>query len=135
MAYASMGYVDAVKGSPRRSACRCPNPPAHAEEAARKEREPDLYAVMEKAMNFYRGELKKSPRAIEYLKSAGSRARSPRATASATRPMTGRHSGRIPNYEDKALAEVGLIVQNDEASATTAFATASCSRSSTRAAR
>ena len=35
----------------------------------------------------------------------GSPARSPRATASATRPTTGRPSRRCSNYEDKALAE------------------------------
>ena len=46
-------------------------PRSARQEAARKEREPDLYAVMEKAMEFYRAELKKSPRAIDYLKGRG----------------------------------------------------------------
>jgi DNA primase len=116
MAYASMGYVDAVKELAAQVGMQVPESRPHtAEEAARREREPDLYAVMEKAMSFYRGELKKSPRAIEYLK---------------TRGLTGEIAARyrigyapddwqalrgvFPNYEDRALAEVGLLVQNDE---------------------
>lgn len=116
MAYASMGYVDAVKELAAQVGMQVPESrPRTAEEAARREREPDLYAVMEKAMSFYRGELKKSPRAIEYLK---------------TRGLTGDIAARyrigyapddwqalrfvFPNYEDRALAEVGLLVQNDE---------------------
>jgi DNA primase len=116
MAYASMGYVEAVKDLASQVGMQVPESrPRTPEEAARKEREPDLYAIMEKAMSSYRGELKKSPRAIEYLKGRG---------------VTGEIAARyrigyapddwqalqavFPNYEDKALAEVGLIVQNDE---------------------
>ena len=72
MAYGGMGYVDAVKDLAAAAGMQVPEArPRSPEEAARKEREPDLYAVMEKAMDFYRGELKKSPRAIEYLKRRG----------------------------------------------------------------
>jgi DNA primase len=116
MAYASMGYVDAVKELAAQVGMQVPESrPRTAEEAARREREPDLYAVMEKAMSFYRGELKKSPRAIEYLKTRG-----------LTGDIAARYRigyapddwqalrGVFPNYEDRALAEVGLLVQNDE---------------------
>jgi DNA primase len=116
MAYASMGYVDAVKELASQVGMQVPESrPRTPEEAARKEREPDLYAVMERAMNFYRGELKKSPRAIEYLKARG---------------LTGEIAARyrigyapddwqaltalFPRYEDKPLAELGLVVQSDE---------------------
>ena len=116
MAYASMGYVEAVTELASQVGLQVPESRARTpDEAARKEREPDLYALMEKAMTFYRGELKKSPRAIDYLKGRG---------------LTGEIAARyrigyapddwqalqavFPNYEDKALAEVGLIVQNEE---------------------
>ena len=115
MAYASMGYVDAVKELAGQAGMQVPEPAARSpEEAARKEREPDLYAIMEKAMAFYRSELKNSPRAIEYLKRRG---------------LTGEIAARyrmgyapddwqalkaaFPRYEDKALVEVGLVVQNE----------------------
>ena len=72
MAYASLGYIDAVKDLASQVGMQVPEArPRTPEEAARKERETDLYEVMEKAMDFYRAELKKTPRAIDYLKKRG----------------------------------------------------------------
>ena len=116
MAYAGMGYVDAVKDLAASVGMQVPeSQPRSPEEAARREREPDLYAVMEKAMEFYRAELKKSPRAIDYLKRRG---------------LTGEIAARFrigyapdgwqglkeafPEYEDKTLVEVGLVVEGEE---------------------
>ena len=116
MAYASLGYVDAVKDLASQVGMQVPEMrPRSPEEAARKEREPDLTAVMEKAMAFYRAELKKSPRAIEYLKKRG---------------LTGEIAARyrigyapegwqglkepFPEYEDKTLVECGLVIAGDE---------------------
>jgi DNA primase len=115
MAYASLGYVDAVKDLASQVGMQVPESlPRSPEEAARKEREPDLYALMEKTMDFYRAELKKSPRAIEYLKGRG---------------LTGEIAARyrmgyapddwqalesaFPNYQDKSLVEVGLVIENE----------------------
>jgi DNA primase len=116
MAYSALGYVDAVKELAGQVGLQLPDyRPPSPQEAARKERETDLYGVMEKAMDFYRGELKKAPRAIEYLKSRG---------------LTGEIAARFrmgyapdgwqglrsafPQYEDKALVEVGLVIEGDE---------------------
>src|SRR5687768_15947408 len=72
MAYGGMGFIDAMKELAASVGMQVPEPqPRTPEEAARKERETDLYGVMEKALEFYRAELKKSPRAIEYLKGRG----------------------------------------------------------------
>ncbi|HJS76408.1 MAG TPA: DNA primase [Burkholderiales bacterium] len=115
MAYASMGYVDAVKDLASQVGMQLPESrPRSPEEAARKEREPDLYALLEKAMTFYRAELKKSPRAIEYLKGRG---------------LTGEIAARyrmgyapddwqalekaFGDYQDKSLLEVGLVIENE----------------------
>src|SRR5688572_2698183 len=115
MAYASLGYVDAVKDLAAQVGMQVPEArPVSPEEAARKEREPDLYAIMEKAMAFYRAELKKSPRAIDYLKGRG---------------LTGEIAARyrigyapddwqalkavFPEYEEKALVDLGLVIQNE----------------------
>jgi DNA primase len=116
MAYASMGYVDAVKELASQVGMQVPESrPRTPEEAARKEREPDLYALMEKAMNFYRGELKKSPRAIEYLKGRGLTGEIAARYRIGYAPDDWQAlKGVFPNYEEKALAEVGLIVQNEE---------------------
>jgi DNA primase len=115
MAYAGLGYVDAVKDLAATAGMQVPEArPRSPEEAARREREPDLYAVMEKAMEFYRAELKKSPRPIDYLKARG---------------LTGEVAARFrigyapddwqglkqvfTEYEDKALVECGLVIDNE----------------------
>src|SRR5688572_13830238 len=116
MAYAGLGYVDAVKELAGSVGMQVPDlQPRTPEEAARRERETDLYGVMEKAMEFYRAELKKSPRAIEYLKGRG---------------LTGEIAARFrigyapdgwqnleaafEKYDDKSLVECGLVIVNDE---------------------
>jgi DNA primase len=115
MAYGGMGYVDAVKDLAASVGMQVPESrPRSPEEAAKKEREPDLYAVMEKAMEFYRAELKKSPRAIDYLKGRG---------------LTGEIAARFrigyapddwqglkavfSDYQDKSLVETGLVIEGD----------------------
>jgi DNA primase len=115
MAYGGMGYVDAIKDLASSTGMQLPDfKPATPAEAARKERETDLYGVMEEAMEFYRAELKKAPRAIEYLKGRG---------------LTGEIAARFrigyapddwqglkaafPKYEDKSLVECGLVIENE----------------------
>jgi len=115
MAYGGMGYVDAVKDLASAAGMQMPEwQPRTPEESARRERETDLYAVMEKAMDFYRAELKKSPRAIEYLKKRG---------------LTGDIAARFrigyapddwtalksefPEYADKSLVECGLVIEGE----------------------
>src|SRR5258705_12610431 len=115
MAYAALGYIDAIKDLAASVGMQVPESrsPTPAE-AARKERETDLYAVMEKAMEFYRAELKKSPHAIDYLKRRG---------------LTGEIAARFrigyapddwqglkkafADYEHKSLVEAGLVIANE----------------------
>jgi DNA primase len=116
MAYASLGYVDAVKELAASAGLQVPDErPRTPQEAARKEREPDLYAVMEKALVFYRARLKGAPRAIEYLKGRG---------------LTGEIAARFrigyapdgwqglkdafEDYSDSTLVELGLVIQGEE---------------------
>jgi DNA primase len=115
MAYGGMGYVDAVKELAASAGMQVPEErPRTPEEIVRQERETDLYAVMEQAMDFYRGELKRAPRAIEYLKGRG---------------LTGEIAARFrigyapdgwqglkeafPKYEDKSLVECGLVIEGE----------------------
>ena len=115
MAYSTLGYIDAVKELAASVGMQMPEwQPPSAQEAARRERETDLYGLMEKAMDFYRGELKKSPRAIEYLKGRG---------------LTGEIAARFrigyapddwqalkaafPQYDHSGLVEAGLVIDNE----------------------
>ena len=115
MSYAGLGYVEAVKELAASVGLQVPEwQPRSPEEAQRKERATDLYAVMERAMEFYRAELKKSPKAIDYLKRRG---------------LTGEMAARFrigyapddwqglraafPAYDDKSLVECGLVVESE----------------------
>jgi DNA primase len=115
MAYASMGYVDAVKDLAASAGMTVPEAPRTPQEVQRRERETDLYAVMENAMDFFRAQLKESPKAVAYLKGRG---------------LTGEIAARFrigyapddwqglkavfPDYQDKSLAETGLVIDSDE---------------------
>src|SRR3954466_2774462 len=116
MAYSTLRYIDAVKELAASVGMQVPDErPPTPEQAARKERETDLYGLMDKAMDFYRAELKKSPRAIDYLRGRG---------------LTGEIAARFrigyapdgwqglkpgfENYDDKALVECGLVIQGEE---------------------
>ncbi|HET9352316.1 MAG TPA: DNA primase [Burkholderiales bacterium] len=119
MSYGGLGYVDAVKDLASMCGMQVPesqprSPEAVRHEAERKEQETSLGALMEQAMEYYRAELKKSPRAIEYLKGRG---------------LTGEIAARFrigyapddwqglkaafPDYEQKALEEAGLVIANE----------------------
>jgi DNA primase len=115
MAYASLGYVEALKELASQVGMQVPEArPRSPEEAARKEREPDLYAVMEKAMDFYRGELKKSPRAIDYLKKRGLTGEIAARYRIGYAPDDWQPlKGSFSSYEDKSLVEAGLVIENE----------------------
>jgi DNA primase len=119
MSYGGMGYVDAVKDLASMAGMQLPDPQARSPEQAqreteRKAQETSLVAVMERAMEHYRAELKKAPRAIEYLKGRG---------------LTGEIAARFrigyapddwqglkaafPDYEHKSLVDAGLVIANE----------------------
>ena len=115
MEYGGMGYVDAVKELAASVGMQLPElRPRTAEEAAREERVGDLYALMEKAMAFYRAELKSSPRAIEYLKGRGLTGEiAARFRIGYAPDDWQRLKAAFPEYEDKALVECGLVIDNE----------------------
>jgi DNA primase len=115
MEYGGMGYIDAVKELAAAAGMQVPESrPSTPEEAARKERETDLYGVTQKAMEFYRAELKKSPRAIEYLKGRGLTGEIAARFRMGYAPDDWQGLQKIfPNYEDKALVEAGLVIENE----------------------
>jgi DNA primase len=115
MEYGGMGYIDAIKELAASVGMQVPESrPRTPEEAAREARETDLYEVMDRTMAFYRAELKKTSRAVDYLKGRG---------------LTGEIAARFrigyapddwqglkqvfPKYEDKALVEGGLVIENE----------------------
>ena len=119
MSYGGLGYVDSVKDLASSVGMQVPEmQPRSGEdvqrEAERKEQETSLAAVTERAMEFYRAELKKTPRAIDYLKGRG---------------LTGEIAARFrigfapddwqglknafADYEHKSLVDAGLVIANE----------------------
>jgi len=116
MAYSSLGYVDAIKDLASGVGMQVPEwQPSSPEAAARKERETDLLPLMEKAMDFYRGELKNAPHAIEYLKGRGLSGEIAARFRIGYAPDDWQGlKAAFPEYEDKALVDAGLVVVNDD---------------------
>lgn len=116
MAYSSLGYVDAIKELASGVGMQVPEwQPSSPEAAARKERETDLLPLMEKAMDFYRGELKNAPRAIEYLKGRGLSGEVAARFRIGYAPDDWQGlKAAFPDYEDKALVDAGLVVVNED---------------------
>src|SRR5689334_13936299 len=116
MAYGGMGYVDAVKELSASVGMQVPESrPRPPDEVARQERETDLYSVMEQAMDFYRAELKKAPRAIEYLKHRGLTGEIAARFRIGYAPEGWQGlKGAFEKYEDKALVECGLVIEGEE---------------------
>jgi DNA primase len=119
MSYGGLGYVDSVKDLASMAGMQVPEAQPRSREEAeretvRKQQETSLAEVLDAAMEFYRGELKKSPRAIEYLKGRG---------------LTGEIAARFrigyapddwqglkqafPDYEHKSLETAGLVIANE----------------------
>jgi DNA primase len=115
MEYGGMGYIDAVKELAASVGMQIPEfRPRTPEEVKRQERETDLYAVMDKAMAFYRAELKKSPRAIEYLKGRGLTGEIAARFRIGYAPDDWQGlKGVFPEYEDKSLVECGLVIEGE----------------------
>ena len=115
MAYSSLGYIDALKDLASSAGMQVPeDAPRTPAEAARRERAPALFAVMEKAMAHFRAELKKSGRAIDYLKRRGlsGEVAAKFRIGYASEQWQGLKAA-FPDYDDPALVECGLVIAGE----------------------
>jgi DNA primase len=115
MEYSGMGYVEAVKELAGRAGMKVPEFTPSAQQAAKQVQSEELTELMLRAAQFYKSELKRSEKAIAYLKSRG---------------LTGEIAGRFQlgfapigwqnltaafqDYQAKALVDAGLVIQGDE---------------------
>ncbi len=117
MEYSGMGYVEAIKDLASRVGMQVPEiaaRPAESAAAAAPSTE-QLTDVLQRAVQYYKAELKRSERAIAYLKSRG-----------LTGDIAARfHLGFAPagwqnlnavfeNYQAKSLVDAGLVIQGDD---------------------
>ncbi len=109
--YQGLGYIEAVKDLAESVGMKMPE----FEPRTRKpESGPDLYAIMERACDYYREQLKNAPRAIEYLKGRGVTGKIAARFGIGYAPDGWQNLESVfPDYGDKALKEAGLVVDGE----------------------
>lgn len=114
MEYSGMGFVEAVKELAQSVGMKVPE--VRSESAQRKaEAGDDLYAVLLKAAQFYRAQLKTAPRAIEYLKKRGLSGDIAKRFGIGYAPEGWQNLERaFPDYGAKVLATAGLTKLTEE---------------------
>jgi DNA primase len=115
MEYSGMGYVEAVKELAGRAGMKVPEFTPTPQQAARQVQTEELTELLQRAAQFYKSELKRSEKAIAYLKGRGL------TGEIAARFQLGFAPGGWQNlaavfddYQAKALIDAGLVIRGDE---------------------
>jgi DNA primase len=110
--YQGLGYVEAVKDLAESVGMKMPEFELRAKKP---EGGPDLYEIMERACDYYREQLKATPRAIEYLKGRGLTGKIAASFGIGYAPEGWQNlEGVFPNYADKALKDTGLVIDGED---------------------
>ena len=113
MEYSGLGYIEAIKELATGAGMAMPD----FEPRFGKKKEqtgPDLYDIMQRATQYYREQLKSSPRAVEYLKMRGLSGQIAARFGIGYAPDGWQNlQALFPNYDDQSLKEVGLVIEND----------------------
>ncbi len=115
MEYAGMGFRDAVRELAEGVGLPMPQEANRGESAERAKEAASLGEVMTAAMHFYRRELKRSPKAIEYFKNRGVSGEIAAKFGLGYAPDDWQGlKGAVNDYTASALAECGLVIDSDE---------------------
>ncbi len=115
MEYNGMGFRDAVKELAEGVGMTLPVEANRKEAIERAHEAASLGEFMTAAMNFYRRELKKAPKAIEYFKNRGLTGEIAAKFGLGYAPDDWQGlKAAVDDYTASALAECGLVIDNDE---------------------
>jgi DNA primase len=115
MEYSGMGFRDAVQELAENVGMTLPVEANREVSLERAKVASTLGEVMVAAMNFYRRELKQTPKAIEYLKGRGLTGEIAARFGLGYAPDDWQGlKGAVEDYSSAALAECGLVIDNDE---------------------
>lgn len=113
MEYQGLSFVEAVEDLAKRIGAVVPQEARDVPKAARVA--PDMYEIMREASVFYRSELKKSERAIAYLKGRGLSGEIAARFQMGYAPAGWQGLREVfPDYESESLAAVGLTIRSEE---------------------
>jgi DNA primase len=117
MEYSGLSFVEAVKELAQRVGMQVPEiqrQPRH-DAAAQGESSDDLAELLQRAAGFYKAELKKSERAIAYLKGRGLTGEIAARFGLGYAPAGWQPlSAAFADYAARALVEAGLVIQGEE---------------------
>ena len=120
MEHSGLGFVEAVEDLAQQTGMKVPEDERSAEDreraAQQKQKQVTLTDVLERASDHYRAQLKKNPRAIDYLKNRGLTGQIAAQYALGYAPEGWRTlASAFPAYDDPLLAESGMVItQNAE---------------------
>lgn len=115
MEYAGMGFRDSVRELAEGVGLTMPQEANSGESIERAREAASLGEVMEAARDFYRRELKNSPKAIEYFKGRGVSGEIAAKFGLGYAPDDWQGlKGAVEDYTAGALSECGLVIDNDE---------------------
>jgi len=119
MDHAGMSFVEAVKDLAQQYGLQVPEDDASPQDRARaleqREKQVTLSDVLEKAGSAYKKQLKKSSRAVNYLKGRGLSGEVAKLYGLGYAPEGWRSLASVfPNYEEPLLVESGLVILNAE---------------------
>ncbi len=112
--YTGTGFVDAVKDLAQSAGMQVPEVKSERPRGKTEEGD-DLYAVLLKAAQHYRQQLKNAPRAIDYLKKRGLSGEIAKQFGIGYAPDDWQGlQVAFPDYNAKALVAAGLVIQGEE---------------------
>ncbi len=117
MEYGGLGYIEALRELADQCGMKLPemDRTQNAGTASDGPRISDLTELMARAMTWYREQLKRSPKAIEYLKRRGLDGKTAARFGVGYAPEGWQSlQGAFTHYDDPALVECGLVIVNDE---------------------
>ena len=111
MEHTGMGFVEAVEELAKSIGVTVPK---EASNVPQHKVAPDLYDLMQSATRYYREQLKKNQRAIDYLKGRGLSGEVAARFGIGYSPDDWQNlKAAVPNYQDASLVETGLVIEGE----------------------
>ncbi len=113
MEYSGLGYIDALKELAAGAGMTLPDFEPRFDKK-KEQAGPDLYDIMQRATQYYREQLKGSPRAVDYLKNRGLSGQIAARFGIGYAPEGWQNlQALFPEYDDRGLKDAGLVIDND----------------------
>lgn len=111
MEHTGSGFVEAVEDLAKGIGLEVPR---EVSSTPQQKVAPDLYELMQTATRYYREQLKKNPRAIDYLKGRGLSGEVAARFGIGYSPDDWQNlKAAVPNYQDASLVETGLVIEGE----------------------